>query len=417
MATIHRRAGAAVLAALLAAAWGAALRADEGDASLREKALALNNVTGEKAMKASVVGLVKDKEGTPRLLARAAGMLKGKKDDQPLNVTATYILATAALGLGDLGHAETFYRANAEQAAKLQSPHKIEQAYGGLIDVLSAQKKYTEVEKACKQVLALEDDDELKVFRSRVFRRLVIVLVQQKRSNEALELLDKRLKEDPDNWLNIEMKAQLLREPLGRPEDSIKVYEELIDRVKDEKRLKDEVKEQFLDDLHYQLSGVYIDLNQVDKAAAELKGLLDRHPDNPTYNNDLGYIWVDHDMNVEESEKLIRKALDEDRKQRKANPDLKPEDDKDNPAFLDSLAWVLCKQKKYPEAKEILQKATADPQGQNIEILDHLAQVHQALGEKAEAAAVWKKALELPVTGKRDERRKAEVEKRLKANE
>src|SRR5262249_13991261 len=149
----------------------------------------------------------------------------------------------------------------------------------------------------------------------------------------------------------------------GKPDEAVKVFEDLIERVKDEKRIKDEDKNLFIDELHYQLSGLYIDLDQVDKAAAELKGLLERNPDNPTYNNDLGYIWVDHDMNVEESEKLIRKALDEDRKQRKAKPDLKPEEDKDNPAFLDSLAWVLFKQKKFPEAKEILLKSTQEPQG------------------------------------------------------
>ena len=62
---------------------------------------------------------------------------------------------------------------------------------------------------------------------------------------------------------------------------------------------------------------VYLDLNQVDKSAEQLKILLDKEPDNPTYNNDLGYIWADHDMNLEEAEKLIRKALDEDRKRRK----------------------------------------------------------------------------------------------------
>ena len=91
----------------------------------------------------------------------------------------------------------------------------------------------------------------------------------------------------------------------------------------------------------------------MDKAADQLKALLVREPDNPTYNNDLGYIWADHDMNLAESEKLIRKAIDDDRRtRRKANPDLKPELDKDNAAYLDSLGWVLFKQKKYKEARD-----------------------------------------------------------------
>ena len=82
-------------------------------------------------------------------------------------------------------------------------------------------------------------------------------------------------------------------------------------------------------------------------AAADLKALLEKDPDNPGYNNDLGYIWADHDMNLAESEKLIRKALDEDRKQRlKEKPDAKPDEIKDNPSYLDSLGWVLFKEKK-----------------------------------------------------------------------
>ena len=35
-----------------------------------------------------------------------------------------------------------------------------------------------------------------------------------------------------------------------------------------------------------------------------------KHPKNPTYKNDLGFIWCDHDMKLPESEKLIREAID-----------------------------------------------------------------------------------------------------------
>jgi len=85
-----------------------------------------------------------------------------------------------------------------------------------------------------------------------------------------------------------------------------------------------------------------IDANTVDKAADQLKELLKGAPDNPSYNNDLGYIWADHDMNLGESERLIRKAIEEDRKKRReAGEELTPAQDKDNPAYLDSLGRVL----------------------------------------------------------------------------
>jgi hypothetical protein len=49
-----------------------------------------------------------------------------------------------------------------------------------------------------------------------------------------------------------------------------------------------------------------------------------------------------------------------------------------------------------------------------VEILDHLAETHMALGEKTEAIAVWKKALTQEVTTPRDKQRKVAIEKKLK---
>ncbi|MGH7224871.1 MAG: tetratricopeptide repeat protein, partial [Gemmataceae bacterium] len=175
-------------------------------------------------------------------------------------------------------------------------------------------------------------------------------------------------------------------------------------------------------DVRYSLSGVYIELDQVEKAAEQLKALLAKAPDNATYNNDLGYIWADHDMHLAESEKLVRKAIKEERKQRqKANPKAKPEEIKDRGAYLDSLGWVLYKQKKYVEAKRYLRQAMQntleEDDSESIEILDHLGEVLLALGEKAEAVAVWKKGVAVAGDSKRERKRKEEVQKKIKANE
>ena len=111
---------------------------------------------------------------------------------------------------------------------------------------------------------------------------------------------------------------------------------------------------------------------------------------------------------------MIRKALDEERKLRKKDPDLRPEDDKDNPAYLDSLGWVLFKKKNYKEAKKYLELAVQDEDGKHLEIYDHLGDAHWALGEKKEAVEAWKKGLEVADTTKREEAKKAEVEKKIK---
>ena len=179
---------------------------------------------------------------------------------------------------------------------------------------------------------------------------MVLVLAKEGKTDKATELIDKIIKAQPDNPLNQIAKGQFLHE-VDKTADAVKAYEEAIDLIKKDDDLTKEEKDDFISGIRYTLSGLHIDLNDVDKATADLKELLEKEPDNPGYNNDLGYIWADHDMNLAEAEKMIRKALEDDKKQRlKANPDMKPDDVKDNASYLDSLGWVLFKEKKYKEA-------------------------------------------------------------------
>jgi tetratricopeptide (TPR) repeat protein len=389
----------------------------DGDKSLHKRALALNDITGASPVKGEIAELIKDPAGTKRLLAVAARMAKEK--DQPFNVNATYILAAAAHLLKEVDTAQEFYRINLDQSIKMGSGSKISQAIQGLVDLLLTNRKYAECEKVCKEFLDLDLDNDETVDRLKpsVLRWLILAMARQEHYDKANELLDKIIKVEPDNWLNIELKGELLHEE-GKNADSAKLFEDLIEKVKEDKRLKDKTKEDFIGDIQYRLSGIYIDIDQVDKAAAQLKALLEKEPDNPTYNNDLGYIWADHDKNLPESEKLIRKALEEDRKQRhKDNAELKPEQDRDNAAFLDSLGWVLFKQKKYEDAKAPLLEAVKAPEGKHIEIYDHLAEVYLALGDKNEAVAAWKKGVQVAGKSPREQQRKIEVEKKLKANQ
>ncbi|HXG13095.1 MAG TPA: tetratricopeptide repeat protein [Gemmataceae bacterium] len=405
---------APVLTGVLLVCLAVAAAAADDDA-LRKRALELNYVTGSDAIEGQVATLVQDAAGTRKLLAAAQAMIKEK--DQPLNVNALYILGRAAQLLKEYEAGRAFYRAYADQALKLQSGMRLAQAFGGLIDVLYASEKFEEAVKVCREFLEIQGDDNVTRFKPVVLRRMIQALARQGKSEEALKLVDNLVKAQPSNWLALELKGWVLREA-GQYDESAKVYEEVLDRINKDKGLTKEEREEFGADVRYLLSGVYVDAEQVDKAAEHLKALLAKDPNNPTYNNDLGYIWADHDMNLDEAEKLIRKAIDEDRKQRKKlNPDLKPEEDKDNAAYLDSLGWVLFKKKKFKEAKEWLQKAVELPDGQHVEIYDHLGDVHWALGEKAEAIAAWKKGIEVAGSGKREQKRKAEVEKKLKEHQ
>jgi tetratricopeptide (TPR) repeat protein len=283
-------------------------------------------------------------------------------------------------------------------------------------------KRFDDAAKTYKEVLdliakdeTLEKEDREEV-QSEVRREWLGVLAKQGKVDEANKIVDGFLKGQEDNWRLLELKAALHQET-GQYDKAAKAYEDMIERIGKDKALDKEGKERLQSTIRYILSGVYVDMDKVDKAAEQLKALLAKDPDSPTFNNDLGYIWADHDMNLDESEKMIRKALEEDRKQRKARADLGPDEDRDNAAYLDSLGWVLFKKKQYPEAKKYLLEATQEKDGQHIEILDHLADTHLALGEKAEAVAVWKKALQVETNSKREQQRKLIVEKKLKANQ
>jgi len=334
--------------------------------------------------------------------------------DQPLNVNATYILARVAQKLKQREAAEKFYRLQAEQGLKLGSATRVNDGLSGVIAVLAEQQKYAEAEKVCKEFLEEKpgDGEKLEGLKSGLLRRLVLLQAKQGKTDEALKLVNNLIKGQPDNWLMLDLKAQVLREA-GKFAEAVDIYNEIIQGVSKDKRIDKEVREEFADDIRYTLSGVYVEMDKIDKAADQLKDLIKKKPDSATYNNDLGFIWADHDMNLEESETLIRKALDLDKKERK-KLNLDPKEDKDNPSYLYSLGWVLYKRKKYKEALAPLQEAVAQEDGQHLEIYDHLGDVYLALDKKKEALEAWKKGLTCHISGKRDEQRKVEVEKKMK---
>ncbi len=406
-----------LVVALAAAALAGAARAAD-DSALRKKALGLNEITGKEPLQGQVLALVADPTETRKLLKVAAAMAKEKP--QPFNLNASLVLAAAAEDLKEVDASATFYKLHAEQGLKLLSGRALSTAFAGLIQLYYDNKKYDEAEKACREFLGIKGDESVEQLKPTVIRSLVLTLIKKGDEKEANRILDALIKDLPDNWLNLALRAQILRET-GKLEESVKAYLDVIEKIKADKRFdKEDDRNHFLDRYRYVLSGLYVDLNQIDKAAEQLKELLARkeNKDNPTYSNDLGYIWADHDMNLDEAERLIRKAIEVDRKERRAgNPDLKPLQDKDNPAYLDSLGWVLYKKKKYKEAKRYLEEAVQEEEGKHLEIYDHLGDVNLALGNKAEAVKAWKAGLKVAGTTPRDKQRKAAVEKKIKANE
>jgi len=97
----------------------------------------------------------------------------------------------------------------------------------------------------------------------------------------------------------------------------------------------------------------------------------------------LGYMWAERGENLQLAHDMIQQAV-------KAEPE--------NPAYLDSLGWVLFQLKRPAEALTWLEKAIKLLPEPDATVLDHLGDVLAALGKRDEASEAWRKSLEIEPT-------------------
>ncbi|MDB5313903.1 MAG: Tetratricopeptide repeat protein [Gemmataceae bacterium] len=391
--------------------------ADAGDEALKEDLLKLNRASDEDAQRAKLVAFVKDKERAKKGIALAVKLQKeAKGKDKPFNFTASMILGRAARFVKDYKAAEYFYEHGAEAATKLESGEKMIQAYEGLIDTYWDQKRFDDVIDVCEKFVELKGPDEVDKAKPFVLERLVQAKARQGKTDEAVRITEGLIQLTEGNWYFVQLKGWVYREA-EKYEEAIEAYTDALDKIDAAKGLKGDLRDKMKDQVRYILSGLHVDNKDIDKAATQLQTLIKRDPENPTYKNDLGFIWADHDLKLDESEKLIREALDLDKKrQEKAKADGKLDEVKENAAYLDSLGWVLFKQKKYKDALPYLKKAAADEdEGAHLEIWDHVGDVYMALGQKTEATDAWQKGLTMENVSKRDVDRRKKVVAKLKA--
>lgn len=388
------------------------------------RAISLNQLTGTEAIRARYKELITDRDSGKKIVDSALPLWeKAGNDRSPFNANALFILGRVAFQLRRNEAGEKFLKAHVREARALQSPSKILQGYNSLIFNLYEVGKFAECEKVCQELLDFnlpENADEeglVNKAKSNVFRRLLMCQARQgdlEKAEQALKRLERRGGLKPIGAADL--RCRLLREA-GKLEDTLKAYQALIDLVDNDEEIKDkDQKVEIIDDIKYSMTGVLMEMKKVDEATAILESLLKKEPDNPTFNNDLGYIWADNNKNLDKCEQLVRKALEEDRKLRlKAKEKSGGEDPDDNASYLDSLGWVLYRKKQFEDALKPLQEASRMEGGMNIEIYDHLADVLMALGRKEEAKKTYILGAELASSSRRDQAKKLEVEKKIKA--
>ncbi|HZS16871.1 MAG TPA: tetratricopeptide repeat protein [Candidatus Udaeobacter sp.] len=96
--------------------------------------------------------------------------------------------------------------------------------------------------------------------------------------------------------------------------------------------------------------------------------------------NYLGYMWADHNMNLDEAEAMIKRAL---------------EMDPNNASYLDSLGWVEFRKGKFDQALNNLLTAAGTADHEDPVIFEHIGDAYFKLNRLSEAVASWQKALTL----------------------
>jgi tetratricopeptide (TPR) repeat protein len=357
------------------------------------------------------------KQGNPADAANARAMLSVLRDEtelvkQILEVSIRWlgtrklgyptraILATLAGRTKQLDMAEKLYRACLDRPGGLGTMET--EVFTGLLEVLQLRYNHAAIIEISKLGLAKAQQTNRVLFH----RALVYAYLHLNRFKEALAAAD--------DAVNDAAKPQILGSRKLRVYALSEAGKHKEAQAQCQAMLKEYNQGSELREVRLTLSRVLLQMGKHEESDKQLELILEADANDATACNDLGYHWADRNEKLDEAERLIRKAIDLDRKQRQ-NSFPSPDTDQDNAAFVDSLGWVFFRQGKLAEARAELEKASKLPTGDDDPVVfDHLGDVYFRMGEKAKALSAWKQALSLYELGSRrksDERHKEIQEK------
>src|SRR3989441_1500233 len=118
-----------------------------------------------------------------------------------------------------------------------------------------------------------------------------------------------------------------------------------------------------------------------EKAAELLRKSIAFDPANSTEAcNYIGYMWADHNMNLDEAEAMIKRAL---------------ESEPNNASYLDSLGWVEFRKGKFDQALSDLLRAAKAVERDDPVVFEHIGDTYLKLNRTTDALEAWQKALAL----------------------
>jgi tetratricopeptide (TPR) repeat protein len=281
-----------------------------------------------------------------------------------------------------------------------------QRVYTGLIQVLLLQKKYADVVTICQSALngpRRAHNSNAVIFEA----NLATALTELGKFDEALDHADKAIKLTSEDSKVSQRNHK--SEILARAERYNDAIRECTETMKDFPQLP-RVRQ-----TRYTLSNVYSLKGEHEKSEEQLRLILEDDPDAPLANNNLGYQMADRNINLDEAERMIRRAIEVDRSIRK-----EAGEDGDNAAYLDSLGWVLFRKGQLDDARQWLEKAAALFDGaDDPTVWDHLGDVYAKLRMPAKAKEAWQASAKLYDAGTRrkNDSRRAELDKKLRTVE
>lgn len=362
---------------------------------LFDEAVARSSKAGEKSndlvaaaqARSMLAALRDDRDLAKELVAEALLRLR---EGRELQARTLEFLAALAARSKQLEEAEAFYRRclNSPGSASLTE----QTAYQGLLEVLMEAKKYESVIDVCKQGIARAKSTHLLIFYDFSIRALLIT-GDFKKALEQCELAVPIGASDERNHLHF----RLLRvEALGLGDKFPAALAET------QALLKDYVQPDQVRHIRYVLSNVYSQMKDYPHSEEQLQIILKADPSDATASNDLGYLWADQNRNLDEAERLIRRALELDREEKKRGQAVNITANEENAAYLDSLGWVLFRKGKLQEARDQLEQAAKLSRGDEDPVIwDHLGDVYSRMNQVELAQTAWKKSKELYEVEKR----------------
>lgn len=138
------------------------------------------------------------------------------------------------------------------------------------------------------------------------------------------------------------------------------------------------------------------------KSVEKMRTVLEANPANAAAMNFIGYTLADHGGDLDEAEKLVKRALD-----------TKP----DSAAYLDSMGWVLYKRGEFDKAVDYLERAVTQAPDEAT-LLEHLGDAAARSSQRAKAVEAFKQALQLVINRPESVDRRtqrADLERKLKS--